>query len=118
MNWNQPYTLAVVGIELEFAFSSSACQSIPHARQVFHAAGFDWIDYRRDGTIQVDIECVFPPLPDCQWLRQQLSAFMDVAVSLGLKYKKNLIQEDGKKFLIRILRICTQATVGGCQALK
>lgn len=88
MNWNQPYTLAVVGIELEFAFSSSACQSIPHARQVFHAAGFDWIDYRRDGTIQVDIECVFPPLPDCQWLRQQLSAFMDVAVSLGLKYKK------------------------------
>ena len=86
--WNQPYTLAVVGIELEFAFSSSACQSIPHARQVFHAAGFDWIDYRRDGTYEVDIECVFPPLPDCQWLRQQLSAFMDVAVSLGLKYKK------------------------------
>ncbi len=86
--WNQPYTMAVVGIELEFAFSTSACQSIPHARQVFHNAGFDWIDYRRDGTIEVDIECVFPPLPDCQWLRQQLSAFMDVAVSLGLKYKK------------------------------
>ena len=86
--WNQPYTMAVVGIELEFAFSSSACQSIPHARQVFHDAGFDWIDYRRDGTYEVDIECVFPPLPDCQWLRQQLSAFMDVAVSLGLKYKK------------------------------
>ena len=80
--------MAVVGIELEFAFSTSACQSIPHARQVFHNAGFDWIDYRRDGTIEVDIECVFPPLPDCQWLRQQLSAFMDVAVSLGLKYKK------------------------------
>lgn len=86
--WNQPYTLAVVGIELEFAFSSSACQSIAHAKQVFHNAGFDWIDYRRDGTYEVDIECVFPPLPDCQWLRQQLSAFMDVAVSLGLKYKK------------------------------
>jgi len=86
--WNQPYTMAVVGIELEFAFSSSACQSIPHARQVFHDAGFDWIDYRRDGTYEVDIECVFPPLPDCHWLRQQLSAFMDIAVSLGLKYKK------------------------------
>ena len=86
--WNQPYTMAVVGIELEFAFSTSACQSIAHARQVFHNSGFDWIDYRRDGTIEVDIECVFPPLPDCQWLRQQLSAFMDVAVSLGLKYKK------------------------------
>ena len=86
--WNQPYTMAVVGIELEFAFSSSACQSISHARQVFHDAGFDWIDYRTDGTYEVDIECVFPPLPDCQWLRQQLSGFMDIAVSLGLKYKK------------------------------
>ena len=80
--------MAVVGIELEFAFSSSACQSISYARQVFHGAGFDWIDYRTDGTYEVDIECVFPPLPDCQWLRQQLSAFMDVAVSLGMKYKK------------------------------
>lgn len=86
--WNQPYTMAVVGIELEFAFSSSACQSISHARQVFHDAGFDWIDYRTDGTYEVDIECVFPPLPDCQWLRQQLSGFMDIAVSLGMKYKK------------------------------
>jgi len=88
MTWNQMYTLATVGTEHEYYFSSSACQSIDHCRRVLSEHGFDYLEVKGDGTYEVDVEIVFPPLPLVPEVRAEYSRFMEVCVSLGLKYRE------------------------------
>lgn len=87
-NWNQMYTLATIGTEHEYYFSSSACQSMREVRRRMDAEGFDYVDVKPDGTNGVDVEIVFPPLPLVPEVRAEYSRFMAVCVSLGLKYRE------------------------------
>ena len=88
MTWNLNYTTATFGIEQEYYFSSSNCQSIAHCRRVLHEAGFDWLQVKDDGTREVDVEIVWPPMVDCPEVRRDLSAIMEICKDLGLKYRE------------------------------
>jgi hypothetical protein len=87
MTWNLEYTKPTFGIELEYYFSSSNCQSVAHCRRTLHDAGFDWLDVKTDGTAAVDVEIVFPPMVDCPEFRRDLSTIMEICKDLGLKYR-------------------------------
>ena len=86
--WKQDYTLPTFGAELEYYFSSSACQSIRKVEQTLYDAGFTWLDVKPDGTVEVDVEIVTPPLPDVPQVWADLSAIMEICKNLGLKYRK------------------------------
>ena len=88
MTWNLNYTTATFGIELEYYFSSSDCQSIEHCRRTLHEAGFDWLQVKSDSTHEVDVEIVLPPMVDCPEVRRDLSAIMEICKDLGLKYRE------------------------------
>ena len=88
MTWNQMYTLATVGTEHEYYFSSSDCQSISHCQRVMEQNGFGYLEVKADGTRGVDVEIVFPPLPLVPEVRAEYSRFMELCVSLGLKYRE------------------------------
>ena len=62
--WKQDYTLPTFGAELEYYFSSSECQSIRKVQETLYEAGFTWLQVKPDGTYEVDVEIVTPPLPD------------------------------------------------------
>ena len=51
-SWNRVRVSAFLALQLVSQYLMQG--------KCFMPLGFDWIDYRRDGTIQVDIECVFP----------------------------------------------------------
>ena len=88
MTWNLNYTTATFGIELEYYFSSSDCQSIEHCRRTLHEAGFDWLQVKSDSTHEVDVEIVWPPMVDCPEFRRDLSTIMEICKDLGLKYRE------------------------------
>ena len=88
MSWNKMYTLATVGTEHEYYFSSSECQSISHCQRIMEQNGFDYLEVKADGTRGVDVEIVFPPFPLVPEVRAEYSRFMELCVSLGLKYRE------------------------------
>jgi hypothetical protein len=88
MTWNLNYTTATFGIEQEYYFSSSACQSIAHCKRTLYDAGFDWLQVKSDSTREVDVEIVWPPMVDCPEVRRDLSSVMEICKDLGLKYRE------------------------------
>ena len=87
--WKQDYTYPTFGAELEYYFSMpSVCNSIREVEQALYEAGFTWLQVKLDGTYEVDVEIVTPPLPDVPQVWADMSAIMEICKSLGLKYRK------------------------------
>ena len=51
------------GIELEFHNKRGQYRSVDQWRTLLTDAGFDWIQVKYDGSANVDVEIVFPPMP-------------------------------------------------------
>jgi hypothetical protein len=51
------------GVELEFHNKRGQYRSIDQWRTLLSDAGFDWLLVKYDGSANVDVEIVFPPMP-------------------------------------------------------
>ena len=51
------------GVELEFHNKRGQYRSIDQWRTLLTDAGFDWLLVKYDGSANVDVEIVFPPMP-------------------------------------------------------